>query len=163
MSTPARRGDRHSSNPRVRALLVAVAIAAADQVAGWVVRHEAHRLPWTLGRELAIRLTHNTGISFSRLAGGGEWLRVLIGLVCLALAAAVWRAPIRYALPLAIVLGGAGGNLIDRLRFGYVVDYVAVGPWPTFNVGDVAIAVGAVLLAVTALRSPPGSPAEREA
>ena len=44
------------------------------------------------------------------------------------------------------------GNLIDRLRFGYVLDYVGVGPWPTFNVGDVAIAVGAVLIAVAVLR-----------
>ena len=58
-------------------------------------------------------------------------------------------------MPLALVLGGAAGNLIDRLRFGYVVDYVGVGPWPTFNVGDMAIVVGAALIAVVVLRPVP--------
>jgi lipoprotein signal peptidase len=145
------------SDVRVRATAIAVAIAAADQLADWAVRHEAGRLPWTFGRQLAIRLAHNTGISFSRLAGGGMWLLVLITLVCGALALAVWRAPARFAVPLSIVLGGAVGNLIDRWRFGYVIDYVGVGPWPTFNLGDVAIAVGAVLIGVAVLRPPPGS------
>ena len=81
---------------------------------------------------------------------------MLIGLVCVALAVAIWRAPARFALPLAFVLGGAAGNLIDRLRFGYVVDYVGIGPWPTFNVGDVAILVGAVLVVLAVLRADPG-------
>ena len=44
------------------------------------------------------------------------------------MAVAIWRAPARFAVPLALVLGGAAGNLIDRLRFGYVIDYVGVGP-----------------------------------
>ena len=151
------------SGVRVKAAAIAVAIAAADQLAGWTIRHEAARLPWTFGRDLAIRLTHNTGISFSRLSDGGAWLRATIALVCVALALAVWRAPARFAVPLAFVLGGAAGNLIDRLRFGYVVDYVAVGPWPTFNVGDVAIAVGAVLFAAAVLRPASGSRTDREA
>ena len=133
---------------RVKAAALAVAIAAADQLAGWAVRREAAHLPWTLGRELSIRLAHNTGISFSRLAGSGEWLRVMIAVVCVGLALAIWRAPARFAVPLAFVLGGAAGNLIDRVRFGYVVDYIAVGPWPTFNVGDVAIAIGAALIVI---------------
>ena len=141
------------SGVRVRAAVVALAIAAADQLVGWAIRHQAARLPWTLGRDFAIRLAHNTGISFSRLSDGGAWLRVLIALVCVALAVAIWRAPARFALPLAFVLGGAAGNLIDRLRFGYVVDYVGIGPWPTFNVGDAAIAVGAVLVVLAVLRA----------
>ena len=61
---------------RVVAALLAVAVTAADQLAGWLVRREAEHLPWTLGRELAIRLSHNTGISFSRLSHSGDWLRV---------------------------------------------------------------------------------------
>jgi len=145
------------SDARVKASLVAVAVAAADQLAGWLVSRSADHLPWTLGRELAIRLSHNTGISFSRLSNSGDWLRVLIAAVCAGLAVAIWRAPARFAVPLALVLGGAAGNLIDRLRFGYVIDYVAIGPWPTFNLGDVAIAVGAVLVALAVLRSEPRS------
>lgn len=140
---------------RLKAAGLAVGVTALDQLAGWVVRREADHLPWTLGRELAIRLAHNTGISFSRLSNSGDWLRVLIAVVCVALAIAIWRAPVRFAVPLALVLGGAAGNLIDRLRFGYVLDYVGVGPWPTFNVGDVAIAVGAVLIALVVLRAAP--------
>ncbi len=139
------------SGVRLRAGLLAAAVLAVDQLAGWFVRHEAGHLPWTLGRELAIRVAHNTGVSFSRLSGDGDWLRWVIAAVCIALAVAVWRAPARFAAPLALVLGGAAGNLVDRLRFGYVLDYVGIGPWPTFNVGDVAIAVGAVLIAVAVL------------
>ena len=140
---------------RLKAAALAVGVAALDQLVGWAVRHEAANLPWTLGRELAIRVAQNTGISFSRFSGSGAWLRVVIALVCVAVAVAIWKAPARFALPLALVLGGAAGNLIDRVRFGYVLDYVGVGPWPTFNVGDVAIAVGAVLIAVVVLRPAP--------
>ena len=136
---------------RVRAAAIAVAIAAADQLAGWYIRHQTAHLPWTLGASFAIRLEHNTGISFSRFAGGGGLLAAVIACVCVGLTIAVWRAPLRYVVPLAVVLGGAAGNLIDRLRFGYVVDYVAVGPWPTFNLGDVAIFVGAALIVVRVL------------
>ena len=58
-------------------------------------------------------------------------------------------------------MGGAAGNLSTAVRFGYVLDYVGVGPWPTFNVGDVAIAVGAVLIALAVLRpAPEGRPGE---
>ena len=146
---PLRR--RAVSAVRLRAAVVALAVLVADQLAGWLVRHEAAHLPWTLGGELAIRLAHNTGISFSRLSGSGDVLRWVIAAVCVALAVALWRAPARFALPLALVLGGAAGNLVDRLRFGYVVDYIGVGPWPTFNVGDVAIAVGAALIALAVL------------
>ncbi len=136
---------------RLRASVLALVVLGADQLAGWLVRHEAAHLPWTLGRELGVRVAHNTGISFSRLSDSGDWLRWVIGAVCVALAVALWRAPARFAVPLALVLGGAAGNLVDRLRFGYVLDYVGIGSWPTFNVGDVAIAVGAALIALAVL------------
>ena len=143
------------SDARVKASLVAVAVAAADQLVGWLVSRSAEHLPWTLGRELAIRLSHNTGVSFSRFSNSGDWLRLVIAAICVGLAVAIWRAPARFAVPLAFVLGGAAGNLIDRLRFGYVIDYVGIGPWPTFNLGDVAIVVGAALVALAVLRSEP--------
>jgi signal peptidase II len=151
------------SGVRVRAAVIAVAIAAADQLAGWFVRHQAAHLPWTFGASLAIRVEHNTGISFSRFSGGGSLLAAVIGCVCVGLAIAVWRAPVRFALPLAVVLGGAAGNLIDRLRFGYVVDYVGIGPWPTFNLGDVAIVVGAALIVVRVLWPAPRGRLDGEA
>ena len=68
------------------------------------------------------------------------------------------------ALALALVLGGAVGNLLDRLRLGYVVDFVHVywrdHQWPDFNVADSAITVGVTLLVLDILRSPGPSPAD---
>jgi signal peptidase II len=109
-------------------------------------------------------LAFNTGAAFSFLADAGGWQRwgfsLLAVAISLALTAWLARTPRRdwlTALPLALVIGGAIGNLIDRLRFGHVVDFVQVyhGDWtfPAFNVADSAISVGAVLLALASLRS----------
>jgi len=74
------------------------------------------------------------------------------------------RADWRSALPLALVIGGASGNLIDRLRFGHVTDFIQVYYWPghlfpAFNVADSAISVGAVLLIVFGLGGRKARPA----
>lgn len=109
-------------------------------------------------------LLFNPGASFSFLADAGGWQRwgfsVLAVAISLVLTGWLARTPRRdwpTALPLALVIGGAIGNLIDRLRFGHVVDFVQVyhGDWtfPAFNVADSAISVGAVLLALASLRS----------
>lgn len=107
-------------------------------------------------------LVHNTGAAFSFLAGAGGWQRwFFVGLtLVIAAGVAVWL--VRSAdqsratpLALALVLGGALGNLIDRLRFGYVIDFFDVHAagwhWPAFNVADAAISCGAVLLVILAL------------
>ena len=49
--------------------------------------------------------------------------------------------------------GGAIGNFVDRVRFGYVVDFIAVGPWPRFNIADSGITIGMILLAWSALQA----------
>jgi len=101
-------------------------------------------------------LVFNKGAAFSLFAQAPGWQTPL--LVAFALAAAaivsvlIVRNPARglLCLGLALILGGAVGNLIDRLRFGHVVDFLdfhALGwHWPAFNVADSAISVGAVLL-----------------
>ena len=134
------------SRGRTAALIVAAAIALADQLVGWFVTGQTEHLPWRIVPGVSIEIAQNTGISFSRFAGAGGWLIVAVAVVCAGLVVGVVRGPVRYALPLGIVLGGALGNLIDRLRLGHVIDYIAIGPWPTFNLADVAIAVGAALL-----------------
>jgi signal peptidase II len=58
-----------------------------------------------------------------------------------------------YYLPFALILGGAAGNLIDRLRFGYVVDFIDLRFWPVFNVADSCITIGAVILFFVIIRS----------
>jgi signal peptidase II len=137
---------------RLVAAAVAVAVAAADQVATWAVVHESARLPLWLIDDAGIAIAHNSGISFSRFAGGGTVLAAVIGLVCVGLAMVIWRGPRGFAVPVAFVLGGAAGNLVDRIRLGYVVDYLTIGPWPTFNLADISILVGAVLIVLRVLR-----------
>ena len=102
-------------------------------------------------------LAFNSGAAFSFLADQQGWQRWLLsGLaIVVSVVLARWlartpRADWRTALPLALVIGGALGNLIDRLRFGHVTDFVQVyyGAWafPSFNIADSAISIGAVLL-----------------
>lgn len=110
-------------------------------------------------------LTHNTGAAFSFLADAGGWqhwfFSALATVVCIALVIGLRhtpRADWRAALPFALVISGALGNVIDRLRFGYVVDFVdwywRDFHWPVFNVADSCIVGGAVMMVLFSLRSP---------
>jgi signal peptidase II len=112
---------------------------------------------------LDFTLLHNTGAAFSLLAGASGWQRwFFIGLACvvsLLLVAWIWRTPRgEKLLPLALslILGGAVGNVIDRVVHGYVVDFVhahwGAAYFPAFNIADSAITVGAVLLILDAFR-----------
>jgi signal peptidase II len=56
------------------------------------------------------------------------------------------RPPLWHTVAIGVIAGGAVGNLIDRVRLGYVIDFLAVGPWPNFNVADSAITVGVLTL-----------------
>lgn len=111
----------------------------------------------------SITLLHNTGAAFSFLAGAGGWQRWLFTGIALVVSVAliVWikRLPATekwQAAALSLVLGGALGNVIDRLRFGYVVDFLDVyyqkWHWPAFNVADSAIVAGVALLILATLR-----------
>jgi len=134
-----------------------LAIVAVDQLAKWVV---LARLAPGERREVTeffnLVLVFNKGAAFSFLAEAGGWQTPI--LVAFALGAALlvsWlllRSPGRrmFCAGLALILGGALGNVIDRLRFGHVVDFLdlhAAGwHWPAFNVADSAITLGAALL-----------------
>lgn len=99
---------------------------------------------------------HNTGAAFSFLAGASGWQRwFFIGLGFTATLFITWllyqhHAQRMFSLALSLIMGGALGNVIDRMLHGYVVDFIQVhaGGWyfPSFNVADSAISVGAVLL-----------------
>ncbi|WP_310384033.1 signal peptidase II [Roseateles sp.] len=99
---------------------------------------------------------HNTGAAFSFLAGAGGWQRwffVGLGAVATVFITVMLRRhgqQTLFATALSLILGGAIGNVIDRLLHGYVVDFIQVhaGGWyfPSFNIADSAITVGAVLL-----------------
>lgn len=133
--------------------MLAAAVVAADQASKWVVRHEAAALPLRLGRGLRIELHRNPGISFSQLSDSGGLVLALVSVVCAGVAVAVWLAAPRYRPALGLVLGGALGNLADRLMWdGAVIDFIGVYTWPTFNVADVAIVAGTALLVLQVLR-----------
>ena len=143
--------------------LISAAIVVADQVTKSLVLGRfapGERLEITGFFNLV--LVFNRGAAFSFLAGAGGWQTPL--LVAFALIAAgvvsvlLVRSPERglFSAGLALILGGAVGNVIDRLRFGHVVDFVdlhAAGwHWPAFNVADSAITVGAALLILDGFR-----------
>jgi len=107
-------------------------------------------------------LAFNPGAAFSFLAGEDGWQRWLFTALAIGVSAmlAFWlsrtpRGDWRNALPLSLIIGGALGNLIDRLRFGHVTDFIQVywhdWAFPAFNVADSAISVGAVLLVLSGL------------
>jgi len=103
-----------------------------------------------------LTLVYNTGAAFSFLAGGSGWQRwLLIAIAVAAIFFIVWmirthpqEAKLRFALTL--ILGGAIGNLIDRIWHGYVIDFLLIywKQWyfPAFNIADMAITLGAILL-----------------
>ncbi len=106
-----------------------------------------------------VRLTyvHNTGAAFSFLSEAGGWQRWFFAALALVIGSviAVWLTRLKahetlMAVSLSLVLGGAIGNLIDRLAYGYVIDfldiYVQSWHWPAFNVADSAITLGVVLM-----------------
>ena len=143
---------------------MALAVAGLDQLLKALAQHYLAGQGMELIPGLAdLVLIYNKGAAFGSFAGlaQGRWL--LIGLTLLAVAIILWvvargsLAQGRLALTcLGLVLGGAVGNLIDRLRTGLVVDYVYLhlGPyyWPAFNLADAAITIGGAVLAVQILR-----------
>lgn len=107
-------------------------------------------------------LAYNTGAAFSFLAGAGGWQRWFFALIAIAISAflAGWllklpRSQRWLGVALAMVLGGAIGNLWDRLVYGHVIDFIdwyyGSYHWPAFNIADSAISVGAVMLIIESL------------
>lgn len=146
-----------------RWLLLALAIVVIDQITKYVIvqKFALHETLYITSFFNLVRV-HNTGAAFSMLANAGGWQRLFF--IGVAIAASIWviwllrRHPRQklFCLALGLILGGAIGNLIDRVLFGYVVDFVQVhyGGWyfPAFNVADSAISVGAALLIWDGLR-----------
>ena len=138
-------------------LWVAATVILLDQVSKWIVLGALHP-----GQSIYVTpffnwvLTFNSGAAFSFLSDAGGWQRWFFTL--LALGVSGWivlmlrrhTSEFRLSLALTLILGGALGNVIDRIRFGAVVDFIqwhALGYyWPAFNVADAAISIGAILL-----------------
>jgi signal peptidase II len=108
-----------------------------------------------------LTLAYNEGAAFSFLSDQGGWQRWFFALMAsgVTIVLVVWLSRLRgekvLALSLALVIGGAVGNLIDRLLFGHVIDFLdffyGQYHWPAFNVADIAISIGVALLFIDAL------------
>ncbi len=129
-------------------LLTALAVVLIDQLTKyWAVStlELDHPVPLIPGM-LYLTLTHNTGIAFGMFQDRG-WLTIPFTLIVVGgIGYYYWRfRPKRIvAMLLGLLLGGALGNFIDRLRLGYVIDMIDLGWWPVFNVADMAITLSLV-------------------
>lgn len=141
-------------------LLIGAGVIATDQLSKALVRDRLSRGDhWPEGADL-LRFSHieNSGAAFGILEGAGGFLLIstLIGIG--AIVAYVLYAPAgdwRYTLGLGAILGGAIGNLIDRVRLGAVTDFIDPAHYPAFNIADSAIVVGVIGLIVLSLFDPP--------
>jgi signal peptidase II len=145
-------------------LLLSVLVVLADQASKYyITEHFGEFEHITLLPVLDITRMHNVGAAFSFLASASGWQRwVFIGLAgVVSVGIIVWLLRLRekahglLACGLALVLGGALGNVIDRIRLGYVIDFIHFhwdrAYFPAFNVADSAITVGAACLLLDAL------------
>jgi signal peptidase II len=142
---------------QLRLFATALIIILADQVVKRVVVHVLAMggSRAVLGNFFRLTRTENTGAAFGIFRGQSTWFIVISALAAVAIV--FFRREIAkmrglHQLAFGLILGGALGNLIDRIRMGAVVDYLDIGfgstRWPAFNIADSAITIGVVLLAV---------------
>ena len=145
----------HGSGGRFGLALLVLVLDQATKL--WAAATLDYGVPVALLPFFNLTLVHNTGAAFSFLADAGGWQRIffiaLSTVVSLVLAAWIWRLPNTMRLlgiALALVLGGALGNLVDRIAYGHVIDFIDLYAggwhWPAFNIADSAITCGVVLL-----------------
>jgi signal peptidase II len=143
-----------SSRRLFGAIVLGLLVLVADRwLQGIMVARLTPGVPVHVLPGVNLALVENSGAAFGLFQGGDAWLAV-VGVLVVA-AGMAWliqhpEAPVGVTVGLGLLLGGAVGNLWDRWISGRVVDYVAVGPWPVFNLADSAIVVGVVLLAIAA-------------
>ena len=154
------------TNPTMaRWLWLSLLIVILDQATKWLA--EALLVPFQpvpLMPLLNLTLMYNEGAAFSFLANAGGWQRWLFAGFALVMTTvlAIWLLRLEKgdrvtAVTLSLIIGGAIGNLIDRVQTGRVVDfidfYVGTWHWPAFNVADSAISIGIVFLLITSFRT----------
>lgn len=155
---------KQDGTPRLGFALAAL-VVVLDQIGKWWVLDVIFDPPRTIPLTPFLNLVPvwNRGVSFGLFSAAPGWLPWLLAgfAVVIAAALAIWMLRVRdrlLATGLGLVIGGALGNVIDRFRFGAVVDFLdfhaASYHWPAFNVADSAITVGVGLLLLDALKSP---------
>lgn len=142
----------------------AIIIFLLDQITKLVVSSNLNTKSIALLPYLDFRLAHNKGAAFGILASAGGWQRWVFIIIALVISIIIFAWSKRLVakdkweiLAFGLILGGAWGNVVDRIRLGYVVDfidfYVGTWHWYTFNVADIAICIGATALTIFSLKT----------
>ena len=141
--------------------LIVLLVVTADQLTKfWIRTYTEGQVIFKLGF-LQFNPIRNTGASFGLFQGHSSTLTVvaIVSIVLLLSGAFLIHRHFPYLvntpnmIALGLVIGGTVGNLIDRLRFGYVTDFIDVGFWPVFNIADSAVTVAVILIAFSLLLS----------
>jgi signal peptidase II len=135
----------------LRSACVFVVVVALDQITKhtlgtWIEPGQVrHLVPG-----ITLVYERNTGVAFSFLAGTGALVYVVTGVALLLLVSFMLLRPARPLLwlPTGMLIGGAIGNLIDRVARGSVIDFIKLPHWPAFNFADMSITFGAIILAL---------------
>jgi signal peptidase II len=143
-----------STHPQMKWLWISLLVVVLDQATKLIAESllTPHQ-PVNLLPFFDWYLTYNTGAAFSFLANAGGWQRWLFTAIAIVISVVIvqWIRKLppeetMTAFSLSLILGGAIGNLIDRVYLGHVIDYIQVWlgnyPWPAFNIADAAISVG---------------------
>lgn len=151
--------------PMFKWLWLSALVIVLDQISKlWVVKHFDLYESVALLPSVNLTYVHNTGAAFSFLSSAGGWQRwffVAIALIATTILM-VWLSRLKrserwMAVTLSLILGGAIGNLYDRISYAYVIDFIHVyyetWHWPVFNVADSAISVGIVMMLIDAFFS----------
>ncbi len=154
---------------QLKTLWISILVVGLDQITKLIAEsqlplHQAvHVVPY-----FDWYLTYNAGAAFSFLADAGGWQRWFFAITSIVISAVIfiWLRKLEQddrltAISLCLILGGAIGNLIDRIYLGYVIDYIQVWlgsyPWPAFNIADAAISIGAAILILSSFVGTQGS------
>jgi signal peptidase II len=158
--------ERVNHDSMLRYLWISLLVIVADQLTKWLAdtQLEYHQAVTVLPY-FQWFLSYNPGAAFSFLSDAGGWQRWFFTILAIVISIVlfVWIKKLNNnekltAISLTMILGGAIGNLIDRLLYGHVIDFIQVWlgsyPWPAFNIADSAISVGAVILLATGILNP---------
>ena len=150
----------------LKVLWISLAVIIADQATKWIANTQLeYHQAVSVFPYFEWFLSYNKGAAFSFLADAGGWQRWFFMVLAIVISGVllVWISRLKAderltAISLALILGGAIGNVIDRVLLGHVIDFIQVWlgsyPWPAFNIADSAISIGAVILILSGMKKP---------
>ncbi|MCD4690261.1 signal peptidase II [bacterium] len=157
MESLRRTTNSGGSGSPIRLVLLGVCIVVADQIVKLIVVNTmrmGHSID-VIGAVVRFTRTSNTGAAFGLFRGGSAWfvwISAAASLAIILFSREIVKMRFWERTAFGLVLGGAVGNLIDRVRTGAVVDFIDIGfgtlRWPSFNVADSAITIGVIILAI---------------